>query len=585
MRLSVTKSGTTTNYYVIKSINRDGKRSSQVVERLGSEEEIKATYHVADAKAWALDHIAKLNEQEEKSHIEMVSFNREKRIASDSQNCFNVGYLFLQQIYYALGFPAICKNIALRNNFQYNLDEILSRLIYDRILFPSSKLGCYEQSKMLFEPSHFELHQIYRALSVLHNEIDYIQAQLYQASKNLVPRQTGVLYYDCTNFYFEIEEEEGLKQYGVSKENRPNPIVEFGLFMDKSGFPLAFNISSGNTNEQTMLCPLEKTIMSDFELSKFVVCTDAGLSSNANRCYNNWGERSFITTQSVKKLKKELKTWALSSTGWKVAGREGEFDISTIEDTEANAELVFYKSEYIPGYDEERDIEFNQNLIVTWSLKYKKYQQEVRNRQIERAIAALNGASCQIDKKRPTDYKRFIKRTDCTSEGEIAKIKQYEIDDEAIAKEAQYDGFYAVATNLDDDVQTIIAVNKGRWEIEQCFRLMKSDFKARPVYVKRDDRIAAHFLTCYCALLIYKVLNKLLGNRFTSDEILSTLRKMNVTKAGKAGFIPSYTRSALTDALHLMADFETDREIMSSTYMKQVCKKSRLRPKAITQKV
>ena len=390
----------------------------------------------------------------------------------------------------------------------------------------------------------------------------------------MVKRSTGILFYDCTNYFFELEQESGLRQYGISKEHRPNPIVQMGLFMDKSGIPLAFCINKGNQNEQLSLKPLEQQIMRDFELSRFVVCTDAGLSSSANRKFNNYGERSFITTQSVKKLNSELKAWALETKGWKLEGSSHEYDISQLEDTPENRKKVFYKQKLIEGWDEERDIAFDQTLIITYSLKYRLYQQAIRNRQVERALRTLSNPS-SMEKHSQTDSRRFIKKTSVTGDGEVADKKIYQLDEAAISEEAKYDGFYAVCTNLDDDPAEIARINHDRWEIEESFRIMKSEFSARPVYLQRDDRIEAHFLTCFISLLIYRILEKQLEEKYTCEEIIQTLREMNMTKLEKEGYIPSYTRTELTDSLHENAGFRTDYELTTPKSMAGIIRRTK----------
>lgn len=575
MRIMTGHSKTNTTYHIIRDVNKNGKRSTEIVENLGSSDEICKKYGVKDAKAWADEYLEKLKaEQANINHTFMVPFDAEKKIASGEQLSFNAGYLFLQRIYYQLGIPTICKNIKKNYSFEYDLNAILSRLVYCRILHPASKRSSYEHSKRFLEPRNFKLHQVYRSLSVLAENFDYIQSELYKKSKRVIKRSTGVLYYDCTNFFFEIEQEEDNKKYGPSKEHRPNPIVQMGLFMDRSGMPLAFNINAGNQNEQLSLKPLEEKLMSDFELSKFVVCTDAGLSSDENKKYNNFGERSFITTQSIKKLDEEKKKWCLDPKGWHLDGTDRVFDISNLDDTEENEKKTFYKQLYVEGYDEKRDIEFNQTLIVTFSLKYKKYQRSVRDRQIERAKKMMENPS-SVDKKRQNDAKRFIKKTNVTKYGEVAGKAILEIDQSAIAEEEKYDGFYAVYTNLDDDPAEIARINHYRWEIEESFRIMKTEFEARPVYVKRDDRIKAHFLTCFISLMIYRVLEKQLDERYTCEELIHTMQDMNMRSLGENGYIPAYTRTSITDALHKNAGFETDFEILRPRKMAGVIRRSK----------
>ena len=421
---------------------------------------------------------------------------------------------------------------------------------------------------------------------MLAKEMDFVQAALYKNSKNVVKRSDGVLYYDCTNYFFETESEEGLKQYGCSKEHRPSPIVGMGLFMDRSGLPLAFSITPGNQNEQLSLQPLEKKIMRDFGTSKFVVCTDSGLSSEANRKFNNWGNRCFITAQSIKKLKKSLKDWALDTEGWHLPGSKDTYSIKDLEDTLDNRSKIFYKQRYVEGYDEERDIEFNQTLIVTFSLKYKLYQRRIREGQIERAMEMANTPS-KADHIRPNDARRFVKKTAVTKDGEIASVRAYSLNHEAIEKEELFDGFYAVCTNLDDDPETIVNVNRGRWEIEESFRIMKTDFEARPVFLKRDDRITAHFLTCFIALLIYRILELRLNKecaslpgtglhrKYTSTAIIRTLRDMNMTRIGEEYYVPSYRRTELTDTLHESSGFRTDFQLSTRKKMQGFCRRSK----------
>ena len=374
MRLQIVTSKNASSLYVVKSIYENGTRSSKVVEKLGTYSELIKTLDGQDPVDWAKKYVEELNkkEKEEKRDV-LVKYSPSKLIQTDDQRSFNGGYLFLQKIYHELGLHKICKEISEKYKFDYDLNSILSRLVYGRVIFPSSKLATHELSKKFIEQPNFDLHQIYRALEVLAKESDYVQSTLYKNSLKISKRNTGVLFYDCTNYFFEIEQEAGIKQYGYSKEHRPNPIVQMGLFMDGDGIPLAFSINRGNMNEQLTLKPLEKKILSDFELSKFIVCTDAGLASEDNRKYNNKNGRSFITTQSIKKLKAHLKEWALAPDGWKLPGSEKLYDISkldemidkaTPEDKVKILTGVFYKERWI------KENGFEQRLIVTYSIKY-----------------------------------------------------------------------------------------------------------------------------------------------------------------------------------------------------------------------
>ena len=571
MRLQIIKSKNAQSLYVVKSVYRNKKRTNKVVEKLGTYEKLKQNLN-EDPIEWAKKYVEELNKQEKTwTRNVLVKYNPSKIIEKNQQTFFNGGYLFLEKIYYQLGLNGICNEITDKYRFKYDLSDILSRLIYSRIIYPSSKLATFELSKKYIEQPNFELHDIYRALEVIAKETDFIQAELYKNSLKVSKRNTNVLYYDCTNYFFEIEQESGLRQYGPSKEHRPNPITQMGLFMDGDGIPLAVDITAGNTNEQITLKPLEEKILADFKLSKFIVCTDAGLVSNANRKFNDMDERAFITTQSIKKLKKYLMDLALSPDEWHLSGDTKKYNINDIEKDEASIELykdrIFFKERWI----NENGLE--QKLIVTYSLKYKNYQRQIRNSQIERAKVAIANKCFKLDKCNQNDFKRFIKKTNVTNDGEIAEKKVLSLNTDTILKEEKFDGFYGVCTNLNDNAEEIIKVNQRRWKIEESFRIMKSEFKARPMYLSRDDRITAHFTTCFLSLVILRFLEKRLEEKYTSSQIINTLKNMNFIESIGNGYIPTYIRTDLTDDLHDKFDFRTDYEILNNRNLKNILKK------------
>lgn len=572
MRLSLVKSKNTVQFYVIQSYrNKNGKNTSKIFEKLGNLEQVTKRANGQDPFEWAKEYIHKLNIKEKNNELEIIlKKSTSKLIPKNCQTFFNGGYLFLEKIFYELGLNDICNEISSKYKFAYDLNNILSRLIYSRIIYPSSKLATFELSKKYIEQPNFELHDIYRALEVISKETDFIQSELYKNSLKISKRNTNILYYDCTNYFFEIEQESGLRQYGPSKEHRPNPITQMGLFMDGDGIPLAFNITAGNTNEQVTLKPLEEKILEDFKLSRFIVCTDAGLASNANRKFNDKDERAFITTQSIKKLKKHLMDWALSPDEWSLSGDNKKYNINDIEKDDTTIELykdrIFFKERWI----KENGLE--QKLIVTYSLKYRNYQRQIRNSQIERAKVAIANKSFKLDKSNQNDFKRFIKKINVTEDGEIAEKKVLTLNTDTIQKEEKFDGFYGVCTNLEDSAEEIIKVNQRRWEIEESFRIMKSEFKARPVYLSRDDRIIAHFTTCFLSLVLLRFLEKRLNEKYTTSQIIDTLKNMNFTESIGNGYIPTYTRTDLTDNLHEIFEFRTDYEILSNKNLKNILK-------------
>lgn len=570
MRLNTVKSVNATSYYVIKDLTKGGKRSTKVVEKLGTHEELLAKSGDMDPLEWAKAYIEELNRQEKDGRFEYVAkYSSARLLQKGQQRKFKGGYLFLQSLYHQLGLHKVCQKIGKDSKITYSLSDILNMLVTSRILDPSSKRSSLASAQDYLEKPDFPLHQVYRALEIFAQNSDSFQVELYNNSKKLVKRNDRILYYDCTNYYFEIEEEEGMEEYGACKEHRPNPIVQMGLFMDANGLPLSFRIFSGSENEQPSLKILEEKILQDFKLSRFIVCTDSGLGSYENRFFNNEEERAYIVTQSLKILKKHLQDWALDPRDWKLKQSSQLYDLSKINpDAPTEQDNTYYKSRWI----KENGLE--QQLIVTFSPKYKKYTQELRERQIDRAKAKLAKPS-SLKSKRPNDPTRFVKSLAVTQDGELAKKEIHYLDEKAIAKEAQYDGFYAICTNLDDDPLEIITVNKGRWEIEALFRIMKSELKSRPVYLKRDDRITAHFLICFIALLVYRILAEKICLRFPEDPpsgatIVNTLREMDFIESAGDGYIPTYTRTDMTDALHDEFGFRTDLELVPKKAMQKI---------------
>ena len=567
MRLSITHTKNNTYFYMIKSYRENGKNKTKIIERLGELKEVEQKANGEDPIIWAKKYIEKRNQEEKQNKGVYFEKLVEGIPLDESQKTFNIGYLFLQNIYYSLGLDKVCKNISEKYRIKYDLNSILSNLIYTRIIEPSSKLSSFEASKKFIEQPNYELHDIYRALEVISKETEFIEAEVYKNSLSVVNRNTKILYYDCTNYFFEIEQAEGLKQYGISKENRPNPITQMGLFMDGDGFPLAFNVNSGNTNEQTTLKPLEKQIIKDFELSKFVVCTDAGLASNENRKFNNIQNRSYIVTQSLKKIKGHLKDWALSPEDWNTINSNKKINLNDVDKSGENEE-IYYKERWI----NENGLE--QRLIVSYSPKYAEYQKSVRNRQVERAQNLINNPT-KISKNRQDDPKRFIKSASVTNDGEIASKKVFSLNTTAIEKEEEFDGFYAVCTTLEDDISEIIKINKRRWEIEESFRILKTDFKARPVYLKRDDRIKAHFTTCFLSLLIYRILEHKLSEKYSTNEIIKNLQDMNSLKINGIGYKQIYSKSEITTDLNDKFKLNIDQNFISLQNMKKILKESK----------
>ena len=572
MRVTTSKSKNAESFYISKGyVNHKGVSTSVIIRKLGTLKDLLPEHGPTrdDVMVWAKEQarIETLKYKREKEEKQIkLTFHADRPLDYDKQVFYRGGYLFLQSIYYQLQINKICRKLKQKHKFKYDINAILSDMIYARILEPRSKRSSYKAASEFLEKPSYKLHDVYRALDVLGAECDLIQAELYKNSHFLGARNDKVLYYDCSNYYFEIEQEDGNKKYGKSKEHRPNPIIQMDMFMDGDGIPLAFSTFAENVNEQTSLKPLEKKILGEFGCQKFIYCSDAGLGSESIREYNHMGERAYIVTQSIKKLKKEEKEWALDPQGFKKVSDDTPVDITKLDSSDKG---LYYKDE---PYTTKK---LHQRLIITYSPKYAAYQRTIRDKQVERAQKMLDSGNTKKNRKNPNDPARFIEKTAVTPEGEAADIK-YSLDENKITEETLYDGLYAVCTDLlDDNVADILKVSEGRWQIEECFRIMKTDFSARPVYLQDENRIQAHFLICFLALTIYRFLEKKMDLKYTCEELLETLKAINFAEIQEQGYIPLYKREAITDDLHEACGFRTDYQFITKSKMRTIQKKSK----------
>lgn len=571
MRLNIRKLNNYSYYSIIKDYtNMNGKRTTKIFEKLGNQEQVEKRFGKTDTINKIKEYIDELN-NENKEELLKREYNPNKRIAPGIKRQFNVGYLFLQKLYNQLKINEICKSIQDKYQFHFDLNEILSYLVYARIIYPSSKLETFKQCQNFIQQPKFKLHDEYRALSYIAENMDYIQEQLFNNSKNVIKRNSKVIYYDCTNYFFEIDEEDDLRKYGISKEHKPNPIVGMGLFMDGDGLPLSCNIYPGNMNEQKTLIPEETKIVDNFKLddSKIILCTDAGLASDEIKKYNIKDNRGFVITQSLKKLKEEDKNKVFDKSEWRIPNDlKNTYNLEDIENNDSLKEKYYDTLFYKIIQTETKSVK--QDLIVTFCFRYFDYNRNIRNNQIERAKKSIESNQVTRKGKNQNDYRRFIESTNSTNNGEIAENTTYSINQSLIEEEEKYDGYYALTTNLVGDINEIFKIVKGRWEIEESFRIMKSDFLARPVNLSREDRIKAHFMTCFISLFIYRLLEKKLDYKYTTPQILDTLRNMTVLEQKGLGFEPEYERTTLTDDLHEIFKFNTDLEIVSYKKMKKI---------------
>lgn len=568
------------NAYIAKSFRskKGDKTSSIIVERLGLLSEIADQHPDIDPREWVRQRAAELTRKEkEENKTVSVKLSPAKRIGYGNKRTYYAGDLFLQPLFYRLGLPEICSRMAQRGKFKYDIQDILSKLVYGRILFPNSKLSTWLKSQSLVESPKFELEDIYRALSVLARECDFIQSQLYRNSLKVINRNTKVIYYDCTNYYFEIEDEDDFRKYGHSKEHRPNPIVQLGMFMDSDGLPLAFCVNPGNTPETQTMQPLEEKLADNFGLSTFVACTDGGLGSVANRMYNTTEGREYITVLSLKKMRPHLQDWATDKEAlWHTAGHDEGYTLeeaARIFGKHFN-DMTFYrdrwtKEEYNQSDGKKYTLE--EHLIVTYCHKYAQYQRKNRAEQIARAQQKIDRGESTRPKS-PNDCRRLIKTTSATGDGEEATLTTSAIDWEKVEAEERFDGFYAYGTSLADHPLDVLKANAFRSEIEALFRVTKTDMDLRPIYLSRKDRIIGHFITCFIALLLIKQLQRTIQTDCSVEKLCDTLRSVKLLYHDAYGYEPAFDRTALTDELQSNANILIDTEIVTKQTMRKILK-------------
>ena len=506
-------------YYAV-SIRKGKKTTSKNVRRIGRLSELKKEY--TDPIAHFRAEAKRLTDEGRSES----SFEIPANLMLDPMKKRRVmlGYIFPQSVYYSLGLDMVMRGIRNESKATYDFNRIMRDLIIGRVLSPLSKSSTYEKAFSFPEPPDYDLQHVYRSLSLMAKNFDLIEEKAFKGMKKYADVDTSVTYYDCTNFYFEIEEEDGFRTYGKSKENRPNPIVQMGLFLDRNGLPISMCINPGRMNEQKTMIPLEKLMTERFGIEKFVVCADCGLSGKRNLRFNSTENHGFVVTKSLKKVSEDVRARLMGDGGWKRFGDASGrlYSLKEIREDANLRDVIFYHDErFAMGSDG-----FEERIVTTYCGRLREYQRSVRERQLQRAMELVRQGKIRKGVNQ-NDVRRFIVVDSVTENGEVAEKKVFSIDRERFEEESEYDGFYAVTTDLDDDPGEIIRINRGRWEIEESFRIMKSDFDGRPVFVSREDRIRAHFLTCYLAFMIFRIIEQKLNKgdvRYTDPEILRTLR-------------------------------------------------------------
>ena len=597
-------------YYIQQGFRNGKKTTTKNIKRLGKHSELLLI--TDDPLEYAKNEVKKMNEEYRSGRSEfIVTMDFNERIPSTDSPCsnstsLNIGYLYLKDIYAKLNLSDFFKSVSSDRKITYDCNKICQFLTYARILDPASKYGTYDKLDTYYEKPQVEYQHMIRFLDILDRNSDQYLKHLFDNSENIVKRDTSVMYYDCTNYFFETEKPDeeivdevtgeiilGLRQFGISKENKTSPIVEMGLIMDSRGIPISMCIHPGNTNEQLTAVPLEKEVIKMTGNKKFIYCADAGLGSYNIRKFNDMGGRAYIVTQSVKKLGQEIKDIVFNDSNYRLLSNDDAItlkEMRTFNKKGANNLSLYNDFVYkvIPantamdtGLYEEKVYKngrtkkvkakgtLHQYIIVTFSRKMMEYQRTIRERQLERAKKLLRLKDPEKIKKGPNDIRRFLKNTS-------SDTANYVLDMDKIHEEEKYDGFYAVATNLDDSAKDILAVAQNRYKIEDCFRIMKTNFDARPVFLRKPERIRAHFLICYTALLIYRLMECKLDDNLThvtTSNLIKTLRNMNVVNMDDMYYKSIYSGSQALDALERCFELQLNRKYYRPSDLNKIVKK------------
>lgn len=597
-------------YYIQQGFRNGKKTTTKNIKRLGKHSELLLI--TDNPLEYAKNEVKKMNEEYRSGRSEfIVTMDFNERIPStdslySNSTSLNIGYLYLKDIYAKLNLSDFFKSVSSDRKITYDCNKICQFLTYARILDPASKYGTYDKLDTYYEKPQVEYQHMIRFLDILDRNSDQYLKHLFDNSENIVKRDTSVMYYDCTNYFFETEKPDeeivdevtgeiilGLRQFGISKENKTSPIVEMGLIMDSRGIPISMCIHPGNTNEQLTAVPLEKEVIKMTGNKKFIYCADAGLGSYNIRKFNDMGGRAYIVTQSVKKLGQEIKDIVFNDSNYRLLSNDDAItlkEMRTFNKKDANNLSLYNDFAYkmIPantamdtGLYEEKVYKngrtkkvkakgtLHQYIIVTFSRKMMEYQRTIRERQLERAKKLLRLKDPEKIKKGPNDIRRFLKNTS-------SDTANYVLDMDKIHEEEKYDGFYAVATNLDDSAKDILAVAQNRYKIEDCFRIMKTNFDARPVFLRKPERIRAHFLICYTALLIYRLMECKLDDNLThvtTSNLIKTLRNMNVVNMDDMYYKSIYSGSQALDALERCFELQLNRKYYRPSDLNKIVKK------------
>ena len=570
----------------VQGYRQDGKVKHKTIEKLGYLDDLKKVYDdpVSHFRKIAEERNAEMDLTDKKIEVTLSS-----RLSPNSSSRKNLGYSIPKAIYETLGLYDFFQYKQRFINSEFNLNSIFSLLTYNRFLFPSSIKHAFETRNVFFESFDFELEDCYRALNYFESYSEEIQAMLAAKTKEMFGRDPHLGYWDVTNYYFEIPYEDedefdeegnlvkkGQKKRGPSKEHRKDPIVQMGLLMDSNGIPMAFNTFSGGESEKTNMLPAIRRAKRDLGIERIIVVADRGLNTSDNTALLSGKNHDdmkhndgYIYGQSILGADKEFKDWVLNQDGYvndKEKDKEGNIVIFR------HKSRLYAKKVTLKKKSGERSLHYEiyQKQMVYYSEKYAKKQKADRERVIAKAKALINNPQ-QYTRSTCYGAAGYVKNISFSkSTGEIVDGTVLELDQEKIDEEAKYDGYYSIVTSEKDlpDFK-IREIYKGLWEIEESFKIIKSEFKARPVFVKTEDHVNAHFLVCYVTLVIMRVIEHLLEEQFTTKQIRNALCNYSCSYLDQNYYLFDY-RDEVLDALAEMYSWDFTRKYMSRAEIKKI---------------
>jgi transposase len=477
----------------------------------------------------------------------------------DSKNvCKCIGYAPLLQIYHELNLHKFWNNRARNLNVAYSLNDIMKLLVFSRILDPTSKKKTFENKDRFFEHSNFSLNDVYRSLTQFSK---YIEACLRHINENISSRNTDVIYYDVTNYYFEIDKADNLRKKGFSKEHRPDPIVQMGLFMDSDGIPISYKLYPGNTNDCETLRPGLAEIKRNSDFGRVIVVADKGINSQKNIVFNLLQGDGYVYSQTVRAGHKELKDFVLDESDYRQIG-EGYKIKSRVYPREINVKDI---------YGNKKTVRIDEKQVVFYSQKYADRTKSDRAAAVAKAHDLVSSPS-KYNRATSMGAAKYITNLEFDSKtGEILTVKNKPFfDEKKLHEEEKWDGYYAIVTSeLDKSDEEIIGIYRGLWQIEETFKVTKTELEARPVYLSREDRIESHFLICFIALTILRLLQKRLQNRFSTHKIAESLLKTNCVHLQENYYLLSY-RNEVTDALKADMQLDLTHKFMTLGQLKNI---------------